>query len=96
MGEKGTERKPRVAPFAGWHTFSPVQNAEIPAVQGNACSTALRLRARIALQRICVVHVLFARLGADRARQTLTDATLAAGGWRLSVPSLGVAIFHWA
>ena len=49
--------------------------------QGNACSAALRLRARNALQRICVVRVLFARLGADRARQTLTDATLAAGGF---------------
>ena len=49
--------------------------------QGNACSAALRLRACNALQRICVVRVLFARLGADRARQTLTDDMLAAGGF---------------
>ena len=58
--------------------------------QGNACSAALRLRARNALQRTCIVRMLFARLAADRARQTPL------GGWRLSVACPGVAIFHWA
>ena len=31
-GQKGADRQPQAATFAHWHAFSPVGNAEIPAV----------------------------------------------------------------